>query len=88
MGKCCIEFKIVSKLTINLEVYDRESVEKVEDDIKTIVNDFEPQIDDMISGVRKPILVTQHGHVIKLVSAREVRLTDAGEQAVISEGYK
>jgi spermidine/putrescine-binding protein len=85
MGKCSVEFEVVSKFTIDIEVNDDEFTDDVEDDIKTIVADYEDQINDMISGNRKAKLLTQHGYVIKLVNIRDVRLSDAGEETVSSE---
>lgn len=85
MGKCSVEFEVVSKFTIDIEVNDDEFTDDVEDDIKAIVADYETQIDDMISENRKPELLTQHGYVIKLVNIRDVRLSDAGEETVSSE---
>lgn len=88
MGKCNIEFEIVHKFTINMDVYENESIEGVEGDIQTIVADFDAQIEDMISGERKPKLITQQGHVVRLISPRQVRVTKDGERAIISEAYK
>ena len=85
MGKCSVEFEVVSKFTIDIEVNDDEFTDDVEDDIKTIVADYEDQINDMISGNRKAELLTQHGYVIKLVNIRDIRLSDAGEETVSSE---
>ncbi|PKN41235.1 MAG: hypothetical protein CVU60_12410 [Deltaproteobacteria bacterium HGW-Deltaproteobacteria-18] len=85
MGKCSVEFEVVSKFTIDIEVNDDEFTDDVEDDIKAIVADYEDQINDMISGNRKPELLTQHGYVINLVNIRDVRLSDAGEETVSSE---
>ncbi|KAF5036232.1 hypothetical protein DSECCO2_577210 [anaerobic digester metagenome] len=85
MGKCSVEFEVVSKFTIDIEVNDDEFTDDVEDDIKAIVADYEDQINDMISGNRKPELLTQHGYLIKLVNIRDVRLSDAGEETVSSE---
>jgi spermidine/putrescine-binding protein len=75
----------VLNLTIDIEVNDDEFTDDVEDDIKTIVADYEDQINDMISGNRKAELLTQHGYVIKLVNIRDIRLSDAGEETVSSE---
>lgn len=85
MGKCSVEFEVVSKFTIDIEVNNDEFTDDVEDDIKTIVADYEDQINDMISGNRKPELLTQYGYVIKLVNIRDVRLSEAGEETVSSE---
>lgn len=85
MGKCSVEFEVVHRFTIDIKVNNDEFIDDVEDDIKTIVADYETQIDNMISGNRKPELLTQHGYVIKLVNIRDVRLSDAGEETVSSE---
>jgi len=80
MGKCKIEFEVYSKFTINIEINPDEFIDQVEDDIKTIVHDYDAQIEDMINGSRKPKLTTQHGHVINLVTSRDVRLSDTGKE--------
>lgn len=77
MAKCSVNFDVITKCSIELDIFYDELSSDVFNDIENIVKDFKPQILDMVNGKRDPEFVTKHGHKFCLTSLQDINLPDS-----------
>lgn len=77
MAKCSVNFDVITKCSIELDIfYDELSIDVV-NDIEEIIKDFRPQILDMVNKKRDPEFVTKHGHKVRLTNLQDIELPNS-----------
>jgi hypothetical protein len=76
MARHNVRFDVVTPFSIEIDVYYDDDTFAVLNDVNEIIEDFKPQIIDIVTKKRENKIITKHGHIIRITGGHELKVNN------------